>query len=123
MRFDLAEKYRAPHPSGWSHKNGDEFGWFEMPTTSAGPKIRIQANKDFGGYVWQHVSVSLANRCPAWDEMCKVKDLFWEPEETVVQFHPPHSEYVNNHKYCLHLWCYKGEGEMPRPTSDLVGFK
>lgn len=53
---------------------------------------------------WEHVSVSLRARCPTWDEMCFIKDVFWDDEETVVQFHPPKSEYVNHHKFCLHLW-------------------
>ena len=45
---------------------------------------------------WEHVSVSLSSkRCPNWLEMCFVKDLFWSDEETVIQFHPPRSEYVN----------------------------
>lgn len=46
---------------------------------------------------WEHVSVSTRRRVPNWTEMCFVKDLFWAPEECVVQFHPPKSEYVNNH--------------------------
>jgi len=55
---------------------------------------------------WEHVSVSLPNnkRCPSWGEMCKIKDLFWDDEDCVIQFHPPKSEYVNVHKSCLHLW-------------------
>lgn len=53
---------------------------------------------------WEHVSVSLPNRCPTWPEMCFVKALFWEPEETVVQFHPPESSYVNCYPYALHMW-------------------
>lgn len=55
-------------------------------------------------YPWEHVSVSLPNRCPNWPEMCFVKDIFWDQDETVVQFHPPVKEYVNYHPYCLHLW-------------------
>ena len=58
---------------------------------------------------WEHVSVSLRNRCPTWDEMCLVKDIFWQDDECVVQFHPPKSEYVNLHLYCLHLWKKIGE--------------
>lgn len=23
--------YRAQHPMGWPHKNGDPFGWFKIP--------------------------------------------------------------------------------------------
>ena len=57
---------------------------------------------------WEHVSVSpgSANRkqCPTWDEMCAIKDMFFEADETVVQYHPPKSDYVNIHPYCLHLW-------------------
>lgn len=56
------------------------------------------------GEPWEHVSVSTASRCPTWEEMCFVKDLFWAPDETVVQYHPPLSDYINRHPYCLHLW-------------------
>lgn len=39
------------------------------------------------GRGWEHVSVSPKNqkRCPTWEEMCAVKNLFFEPEETVIQ--------------------------------------
>jgi hypothetical protein len=55
---------------------------------------------------WDHVSVSIGNaeRTPTWDEMCFIKQLFWDDEETVIQYHPKKSEYVNNHPYVLHLW-------------------
>lgn len=53
---------------------------------------------------WDHVSVSLDNRCPTWDEMRLIKDLFWDPSDCVVQFHPAESDYVNIHPFCLHLW-------------------
>jgi hypothetical protein len=53
---------------------------------------------------WEHVSVSLENRCPIWTEMNLVKQLFWGDNETVVQFHPAKSEYINCHPYTLHLW-------------------
>lgn len=71
---------------------------------------------------WEHVSVSTRRRLPNWTEMCFVKDLFWEPDECVVQFHPPRSEYVNNHPNCLHLWRLK-DGSFPMPPSILVGDK
>lgn len=38
---------------------------------------------------WEHVSVSYKNRVPTWDEMCKIKDMFWNDDECVVQYHPP----------------------------------
>lgn len=69
---------------------------------------------------WEHVSVSLARRCPTWEEMCMVKDIFWGEEECVVQFQPPRSEYVNRHPYCLHLWKKIGE-EYETPPKEYVG--
>jgi len=65
---------------------------------------------------WEHVSVSVRkrNRCPTWEEMCHVKKLFWDEDETVVQFHPG-KEYVNNHPYCLHMWKAPYSTELP-PT-------
>lgn len=74
------------------------------------------------GEGWEHVSVSLPNRCPNWEEMCFIKDLFWDDNECVVQYHPPKSEYVNNHNYCLHLWKKVGH-EFETPPSELVGVK
>jgi hypothetical protein len=71
---------------------------------------------------WEHVSVSTQRRIPNWLEMCFVKDLFWGDNECVVQFHPPKSEHVNNHPFCLHLW-RPTDGVFPTPPPILVGFK
>jgi hypothetical protein len=71
---------------------------------------------------WEHVSVSTRRRIPNWREMCFVKDLFWRADETVVQFHPPRTEYVNNHPNCLHLW-RPNDGHIRLPPSILVGDK
>ena len=73
---------------------------------------------DGGG--WEHVSVSLHDRTPTWEEMCRIKELFWGDEDRVVQFHPPRSEYVNNHPHCLHLWRPTGV-TMPFPPPSYVG--
>jgi hypothetical protein len=72
---------------------------------------------------WEHVSVSCASkRCPNWEEMCWVKDLFWDEEETVIQFHPPRSEYVNHHPTTLHLWRNRTSA-IATPPAILVGPK
>lgn len=72
---------------------------------------------------WEHVSVSPCNEkrktCPTWEEMCEIKDLFWRPDECVVQYHPPKSDYVNRYPYCLHLWRPIGQ-ELPRPPKEFV---
>ena len=41
-------------------------------------------------------------------------------EECVVQYHPPKSEYVNFHPYCLHLWRKVGEN-FETPPKHFVG--
>lgn len=74
------------------------------------------------GAGWDHVSVSLPNRCPTWAEMCLVKDLFFSPEETVIQYHPASADYVNHHPFCLHLWKPQGI-DLPKPPTYLVGPK
>jgi hypothetical protein len=63
---------------------------------------------EIGGPVWEHVSLHIVEygkeRTPTWIEMCQVKDIFWDEEEEVVQFHPKKSQYVNCHPHVLHLW-------------------
>ena len=76
------------------------------------------------GVGWDHVSVSLnvdkPKRCPSWNEMCFIKELFWEVEDCVIQFHPPANEYVSMHHYVLHLWKSQ-EYEHKTPPMVLVG--
>lgn len=77
--------------------------------------------------VWEHVSVRVGekhkgrreDRVPDWNEMCMVKDLFFGPEECVVQFHPKRSEYVDTNPFVLHLWRLK-ETEFPTPPNTCV---
>ncbi len=73
---------------------------------------------------WEHVSVSgrlnKKDFTPNWTIMCLVKDLFWGPEDTVVQFHPQKSKYVNVHPHCLHLWRKIGEND-PLPPTWMIG--
>lgn len=73
---------------------------------------------------WEHVSVCPYKRSytPTWDEMCAVKDMFFHEDETVVQYHPAKSEYVNNMPNCLHLW-RPLEAELPTPPAIMVGIK
>lgn len=70
---------------------------------------------------WEHVSVSTARRCPTWEEMCFFKDIFWPPSEECVQYHPNEAEYVNCHKYCLHIW-RPIDGQFPIPPKLMIGF-
>lgn len=73
---------------------------------------------------WEHVSMAPLNRrvIPSWDDMCELKDMFFNDDEVVVQYHPAKSEYVNNKSNCLHLW-RPLELEMPTPPTIMVGIK
>ena len=55
---------------------------------------------------WEHVSVAplKKNMMPTWDDMCILKEMFWNDDEEVHQIHPKKKEYVNLINNCLHLW-------------------
>lgn len=76
------------------------------------------------GHGWQHVSVSIPGSTfpPSWYQMCRVKELFWGPDEWVMQLHPPKAENINNYPGCLHLW-RPTAGAIPVPSPELVGLK
>lgn len=112
-----ADKYRKAHPVFGTSKPFSNWGYFEigpMAIISSGDAEAPQAQG------WEHVSVSLRDRCPTWEEMCKVKDLFWQEEEVVIQIHPAKSKHVNNHPFCLHLW-RKPTATLDLPPPHLVG--
>lgn len=112
--FQVPEKFRAAAPG---YPPGDAHNGFFVIRLMHGQVVRAIASNGMG---WEHVSVSRADRCPTWDEMCQVKDLFWGPEDCVVQFHPPKSQYVNVHPYCLHLW-RRMDSDFSTPPTLLVG--
>ena len=78
---------------------GIRTGMINLPT---GVRCSVVVGRNEEG--WEHVSIELyARRLPTWDEMCFVKDIFWDDEEEVVQIHPRKSEYVDMTE-ALHLW-------------------
>lgn len=97
---------------------GEDWGLFRV---FVGGKSFLVIVSCQGG--WEHVSVSPMSRtrktCPTWEEMCEVKRMFFYPEECCVEYHPPESEYVNNHELCLHIWRPVGGG-IPRPPKEFV---
>ena len=68
---------------------------------------------------WEHLSVSMPNRTPTWDQMCTMKDIFWNEDEVCVEYHPRKSDYVNLHEHCLHIW-KPIEKELITPNKELV---
>jgi hypothetical protein len=109
-----------------SHHSLGNNGFFIIPHYRiAGYEIRCMVSDGLG---WEHVSVTVAplgkdaTRCPTWEEMCFVKSTFWSEEECVVEYHPPKSQYVSCHPFCLHLWKPIGQA-IPVPDPEFVGPK
>jgi hypothetical protein len=111
MSFHVPEKYRLYGGRMGSDASDGNNGMFPIPRSAAGKRPLDLCVIASDGLGWEHVSVSTLVRCPTWEEMCFVKALFWDDDDCVVQFHPPKSEYVNHHPYCLHLW---------RPTDHVM---
>ena len=126
--FDHLSNYRVRKGPMASNDAIGRYGFFLIP--KIGSPLVFYCMATCGEHSgWDHVSVRVEHssdprkgRCPTWDEMCFIKDLFWEPEECVIQYHPPKSDYVNNHPHVLHLWMPTDE-KIPRPPSELVGIK
>ncbi len=117
MTFHVPEKYRiktGPMRSDASYGNNGQFMVASLKLT-----INLHCQASDGDF-WEHVSVSTHKRIPTWEEISFIKDLFWNEEDCVIQYHPPISDYINCHPRCLHLWRPIGV-EIIRPPKILVG--
>lgn len=127
MAFKFPERFRivtGPYATSLEADGLNGMAWVRLRPGK--PPLKVIATDgtyaDDVGQGWEHVSVSLPDRCPTWEEMCVVKSLFWDDEDCVMQLHPPRSDWVNNHPYCLHLWRPLCE-TIPRPPAMAVGLK
>lgn len=107
---DINGEYRIPVP--WKRKS-------DVRTL---PRDQIMAVIASDGLGWDHVSVSLSHRCPTWEEMEYIRDLFFADDETVMQLSVPRADHVSYHPYCLHLWRPQTE-PIPRPPALMVALK
>ena len=102
------EKYRVMGPP-------KEPGMFSVPFESR--DLLIIASDGLG---WEHISVSLKNRCPNWREMSYIKNLFWNENTWVMQLHPPANKNINIFDNCLHLWAPINGDIIPIPPEIMV---
>lgn len=110
--FHVPEKFRVLPEEPYYENNGV----FRVPVE--GVILQVIASDGMG---WEHVSVSLRKRTPLWEEMCAVKNLFWDTDDLVIQFHPDQDTYKNLHPHCLHLWRkYDSNDYCERPPLVLV---
>ncbi len=108
---ELLEKGRDTKDQRFATKAGEPFGLFRVKSPFTGATLRIIIGGEeawkaegMGGEPWEHVSVSKIDKPPTWQEMCLVKELVFEDEECVIQYHPAKSDYIDQHPNCLHLW-------------------
>jgi hypothetical protein len=116
-------KYRIRKGPYASELEDSDHGAFSIPLGN-GKRFHIIASSGMG---WDHVSVHVRivgkgkAITPNLEEMCKVKDLFFDEEECVVQYHPRKSEYVDMHPHVLHLWRPNEPGvSIPEPRKEMV---
>jgi hypothetical protein len=83
---------------------------------SKGARLAVIATTEHG---WDHVSVSLPNRCPTWSEMDFIKRLFFKNNEVAFQLHPATSNHINVHNFCLHIWRPQ-DVDIPLPPTYMV---
>jgi hypothetical protein len=97
-------------------REDDDGGRLTIVSTEDGSRLRVIASNGGG---WDHVSVSLENRCPTWGEMEQVKRELFRDNETAFQLHVPPSDHINYHPFCLHLWRPQ-TGAIPRPPANMI---
>lgn len=115
MRKQFSEEVERRREGGghFATPRGARCGVFYLRCQATGGKLTVVISNaadavQAGLPPWNHVSVNAHGRTPTWEEMCWVKDLFFEEEECVMQFHPPKSKYINKHPNVLHLWHQEG---------------
>jgi len=117
LRYKGDKHYLVSHPLA-GPGDGETYGAAIIPGPTAAD-LKIIFSSGMENSDWEHVSVSCRNRCPNWVEMCFVKELFWDGEDCVVQFHPPKSDYVKLHDFVLHMWRATGQA-FPIPPKVYV---
>ena len=125
MTFHVPNVYRVRVGKLASTSSYGNNGAFIIPSSLKDRTLCVIVSDGAG---WEHVSGHAEKKMrgriesvmPFWDEMCFLKDVFWDLEDVVMQLHPRESEYVNFYKTSLHLWRPIGK-EIPTPPSILVG--
>ena len=113
--FSFVDAYRIPSKIPFA--NSLKIGMFSLPYVD-NSHIEVIASHELG---WQHVSTTIVlnpvddPRTPTYGEMQLVRDLFFYPDEKVVQYHPRRQDYVNDNPYVLHMWVRDGN-IMPYPS-------
>lgn len=91
----------------WQFKIDFASVWIESPY---GLRVMLGGQTEEDGKKWLHLSVSRANRVPSYDDLTKVKRMFFGEEAKAIFIFAPESEHINIHPFVLHLWhCLDGD--------------
>lgn len=128
MSFTVPNRWRVrTHPTLGTADDAGHNGAFDIPLIVEHGSLFVIASDGSDvppPHQWEHVSVHVRlqrgdTRLPTWDEMCRVKRLFWAADDVVVQFHPAEADYVNRHPHVLHLWRSVNQPQ-PTPPKEFV---
>ena len=107
----------------------DGFGGTVFPVEYKKGKVKVVNKLDEAlhfifswGCGFEHLSVSTPIKTPTWEQMQKMKEIFWRDDEVCMQLHPKKEDYVNNMQYCLHIW-KPIDKEIPIPPRVMVGIR
>ena len=71
---------------------------------------------------WEHVTVSIkghtTDKIPTWYHMKFIKEKFFYPYETCIQYHPSEDDYIDKYEV-LHIWRNNKE-EIITPPKEYV---
>lgn len=121
--FHVPNQYRIVTGRFKSDETIGNNGTFKIPSPTSSKNRRFLFILASDGYGWEHVSVSAKIGeseilIPYWNEMEYIKNIFWDQDDIVIQYHPKKEEYVN-FANCLHMW-RPIDIELPTPPIMLV---
>lgn len=77
---------------------------------------------------WEHVSVSHYDKDiePKWNDLCKIKEMFWGKDVTVLQFFPAEKAFVHGvadwkDSNVFHLW-RPVDGDFSKITEEMMEY-
>jgi hypothetical protein len=127
LRDPLINRYRLKMEIDFWKNMGAESepdaryaGAFVIPYYMGSQMTKIKVIAASGGG-WDHISVSIENRCPNWDEMEYIARMFFREDEVAVQYHIPRRDHINIHPYVLHWWRPHSKiKKIPMPPKAMV---